>query len=294
MSRIDDLKDDDLGQSAPTVEQDLTDIRQRFASANRTPDEFQERCPKCSGSGRFTSYAGRSLGQCFACKGVGYKVFKTSHADRAKAKLQREEREERKAADWHLAHPGPSAWLRAKAATFDFAASMLQAVSQYATLTERQLAAVERCMANDAQRDATRAIEQAQRQASAPVADISKIEAAFQVARDKGLKRIKVRLGTFVFKPAPETGKNPGAVYVTTPGAEGEYLGKVLNGRLLATRECGEERQAAIVRAAADPLAAAIAYGKEFGQCAVCGRELSDPVSIERGIGPICAGKFNW
>ena len=68
----------------------------------------------------------------------------------------------------------------------------------------------------------------------------------------------------------------------------------MLNGRLLATRECGEERQAAIVRAAADPLAAAIAYGKEFGQCAVCGRELSDPVSIERGIGPICADNLGW
>lgn len=34
------------------------------------------------------------------------------------------------------------------------------------------------------------------------------------------------------------------------------------------------------------------AYGKMFGVCASCGRVLTNPVSIERGIGPICASKF--
>jgi hypothetical protein len=37
-----------------------------------------------------------------------------------------------------------------------------------------------------------------------------------------------------------------------------------------------------------------VAYGKKFGRCAVCMRELSDPESIERGIGPVCAERMGW
>lgn len=40
------------------------------------------------------------------------------------------------------------------------------------------------------------------------------------------------------------------------------------------------------------PLAAAMRYGKLSGRCCSCGRELTDPESIDAGIGPICAGKF--
>jgi len=35
-------------------------------------------------------------------------------------------------------------------------------------------------------------------------------------------------------------------------------------------------------------LAEAQALGHEFGICCVCGAELSDPVSVARGIGPVC------
>jgi Family of unknown function (DUF6011) len=44
----------------------------------------------------------------------------------------------------------------------------------------------------------------------------------------------------------------------------------------------------------ADPEAAAAAHGKASGRCSVCSRDLTDPESIERGIGPICAGKFQF
>ena len=43
---------------------------------------------------------------------------------------------------------------------------------------------------------------------------------------------------------------------------------------------------------AADPKAAAAAYGHLTGSCGVCGRHLEDKDSIERGIGPVCWGKF--
>jgi hypothetical protein len=32
-------------------------------------------------------------------------------------------------------------------------------------------------------------------------------------------------------------------------------------------------------------------FGHEFGVCCVCGATLTDPKSIEAGIGPICAGR---
>lgn len=32
--------------------------------------------------------------------------------------------------------------------------------------------------------------------------------------------------------------------------------------------------------------------GKAIGRCVVCGARLTDPASVERGIGPICAGRI--
>ena len=48
----------------------------------------------------------------------------------------------------------------------------------------------------------------------------------------------------------------------------------------------------ALLQAAADPLQAAVAYGRQTGSCSCCGRELTDPVSIFGGIGPICLAKL--
>jgi hypothetical protein len=35
-------------------------------------------------------------------------------------------------------------------------------------------------------------------------------------------------------------------------------------------------------------------YGHQIGSCGICHRTLTDPVSIDRGIGPVCAGKVGW
>jgi hypothetical protein len=34
-------------------------------------------------------------------------------------------------------------------------------------------------------------------------------------------------------------------------------------------------------------------YGHETGRCSVCHRELSDPLSIQMGIGPVCAKRLS-
>lgn len=35
-------------------------------------------------------------------------------------------------------------------------------------------------------------------------------------------------------------------------------------------------------------------YGKMLGSCGNCGRTLTDPVSRELGIGPVCRGRLGW
>jgi hypothetical protein len=42
-----------------------------------------------------------------------------------------------------------------------------------------------------------------------------------------------------------------------------------------------------------DPKASAVAYASRHGRCAVCNAHLSDPESIARSMGPVCAKRFN-
>jgi len=124
-----------------------------------------------------------------------------------------------------------------------------------------------------------------------PAIDVSKIEIAFATAHKNGVKTPKLRLGAFMFSRAPDHGKNAGSVYVKQGS---EYLGKVTAGKFLATRGCGDDRQAQVIEAAANPDAAAKAYGFRTGSCSCCGRELTNAESIRLGIGPICAEKYGF
>lgn len=51
-------------------------------------------------------------------------------------------------------------------------------------------------------------------------------------------------------------------------------------------------KQAILDAIAVDPKAAMARYGHEIGRCGICGRTLTDPESIENGIGPVCAERF--
>lgn len=277
---------------------DLADDLGAIYAPNSAPAApvFRQLCGKCNGKGSVVfGYTYRHTGECFACKGKGFFEFRTSPEQRAKARAAAHARKERaqqentaRADEWRAAHPIESEWLeRAAARGFDFAASLSDALVKFGHLTEGQLAAVRKCIARDDERKA----EQAQRAATAPAVSVAAIEAAFDNAKAAGIKRPKLRLDSFVFSPASAASANAGAVYVK----QGEtYLGKVLGGKLFASRDCDNETRDRIVAVASDPQAAAIAYGKKFGKCSVCARELSDPASIERGIGPICAENYGW
>lgn len=253
---------------------------------------YKEDCKKCNGSGRWIpSFGYGGARRCFSCNGRGYHEFKTPAVQRAFNRDRAAAKKERTATQaidsFKSEFSAEYDWMVASAPNFEFAQSMLEAVRKYGSLTERQLAAVQKCVAKVAERNAERQV----RAASAPTVSIEAIETAFSNAKVAGIQRPKLRLDTFVFSPAPDAGKNAGAIYVKE---EGQYLGKVMGGKLFAVRECSAEAQNRILAVASDPASAAVAYGKKFGSCAVCARTLSDPVSVERGIGPICADRFGW
>jgi hypothetical protein len=262
---------------------------------------FEQECPKCKGTGRVTfGYVHVRSGECFACKGKGKMTFKTSPATRMKAKASAQRRatakadaQAAKAAEWKAANPAEAAWMESSAGNFEFARSMLDALNKYGHLTERQMETVQRLTVQAAERQAARATEQAARVESAPVVSVEAIEVAFNNAKESGVKFPKLRLDTFVFSPAGENSKNAGAIYIKSKG-DGVYLGKVMGGRLFTSRDCTTEAAERITAVASDPKQAAVAYGMKFGACSVCGRQLTDSDSVQRGIGPVCAENYGF
>lgn len=254
------------------------------------PFDYSAPCSKCGGSGKFVSYSGRIVGNCFACKGQGKKTYKTAPDIRAKAAQVRSNarlgRAAQLAADvlaFRAANPDIALWLDT-CRDFDFAGSMRQALAQWGTLTANQIAACNRCILGRANAKASLV----ERQANAPAIDIGAIESAFAKA-SKHLKAPRLHLDSFTIKYAGATSKNAGALYVTD---DGEYLGKIMGGKFIATRACGAGREAAVLKAAIDPQAATIRYGRLTGRCGCCNAPLSNPESVARGIGPICAERF--
>jgi hypothetical protein len=269
------------------------------AAAAKEVVYFEQNCPKCTGSGMYYG-ASRYGMQCFTCKGKGKLSFKTSPATRAKAKDSAKRRatakvdaQATKVAEWKAANPAETAWMESSAPRFEFAKSMLDALNKYGSLTEKQMATVQRLTVQSAERQAQYQVERQAKAETAPQVSVEAIEVAFKTAKGAGIKFPKLRLEGFVFSPAGENSSNAGAVYIKNK-EDGVYLGKVMGGKLFTSRDCTVEAKERIVAVATDPKQAAIAYGQKFGSCAVCGRALTDSESVDRGIGPICAGKYGW
>ena len=119
---------------------------------------------------------------------------------------------------------------------------------------------------------------------------------AFQAAKSKGAKRLTLRFNGVSIKP----NRDNTVLWVTSQsetemgeyGLKPKYLGKVTTAG--CDSRLSDDVKAIIMGAANDPLNAAIRYGKVSGECSCCGRELTDPKSIEAGSGPIFATKFGW
>jgi hypothetical protein len=283
-----------------------TTAAEREANRNRKgdllplPNQHVETCPACR-NGTFYSWAGRSLGPCRKCKGTGKLVFKLSPEARErarkyanKAKAAKVVAAQESANQFANDNAAEYAWLTANTGKFDFATSLHTALNKYGRLTDGQLNAVRKCLLRDEERNAAREAAKVQAAASAPSCDVSKIEATFATAQSNGVKRPKMRLADFIFSLAPATGRNAGAIYVVARDSR-DYLGKIQDGRFVRnTHNCTEEQAAEIAQVASDPHAAAVAYGQRFGQCSICGRELTKGESIDRMMGPICAEKYGF
>jgi hypothetical protein len=255
----------------------------RAADASRFP------CQSCAGTGL---YQGRRVHQtesrCFACGGKGW--FKTSPFDRAEKRVKSVAKKvDRKAAafDAFLAEEGETfRTLESIAGWHNGARTLVEAARQWNCWTEKQAVwahdVAAKTVAKRGERDADKA-------AKGGDVDVSKVTELLENARRKRATP-RFLAGDLAISLAKATGKNPGAVYVKSRG--GEYFGKIVGGRYFATREAPADTLAKLLEITVDPMGVAVAHGRLTGECACCGRELSDPVSIAKGIGPICESKW--
>ena len=243
-------------------------------------------CGQCAGTGL---YQGARIHQekrhCFACRGKGY--FKTDPRKLQKQRAARAlKREELKAAAMQ-ANIDTELLEHFKAYNMlewnDFARSMYDQHCAGKEWSEKQVTAALNMVEKTRISREKRAAE---REANAVEVNLQTIIDLFDTAKSSGYKRPVYRAEGLIISLAPATGVNAGALYVKD--ADKQYLGKVIDGKYVGR----EEAKAGLAIIAQDPREAAIRYGQKTGTCACCGRALTNNASIELGIGPICASRW--
>lgn len=184
----------------------------------------------------------------------------------------------------------PQVWEWLERNKGSFAESLKARLQQVGSLSKGQLDAVHNIIIRDQQKAAEKAAAPAVEEKPSIGDGAVKIIQVFKRAREQGLKKPSIRTEHFDLAFAPEHGRNPGWLYVTN-AHDCKYRGKIdPEGRYHGDMQ-GEELES-LKALMADPLEEAIRFGKQFGICSCCGRELSNPESVELGIGPICRSKF--
>ena len=295
MSKFDDLMHDDPFAGIPELGHDKWTVADNTnAPPKRDLSElykYREKCGACNGTGSFYSYTGRKVGRCFRCDGAGVKHYKTAPEQRAKAREQSRERKARKLSEnldaVRSAYPAAFAYVEAQIKSGrggDFYQSLYEQASKRGEWSEKQRAAIERAFERDKERAA-------KRERDAVAVDFTGIRGVFDAALGSGLKRPKLRAEGLVISLAGPSSSNAGCLYVKC--RTDEYLGKITpEGKFYGVRSCTDDHKEALKRVSDDPLAAAVAYGRETGECSCCGRELTNAESIELGIGPVCRDKW--
>ena len=90
---------------------------------------------------------------------------------------------------------------------------------------------------------------------------------------------------------ASEISANPGYLYIK--GDDWGYIGKITPYGLMKIQhpnEITDIQKTYVLAAIHEPEKIAMTNGKITGTCCCCGRTLTNPLSIELGIGPICRG----
>lgn len=260
--------------------------------AQKTAERFP--CGQCGGTGKWSGGTNRhGNSYCLACAGRGY--FTTSPEFRAKRRaavqVQKEERADqvrRAVKDFSEEHP--DMWADLVAARTEFTASLYGQLTSKGFLTENQINAWYRGWEK---RKAAIAARTAETQAKGGTVNLDRIREMFDAATASGYKKPVYRAEGLKISLASLTGRNAGCLYVVEI-EDDAYQGKIEGVSFKAVRETKGTTLARLQAIAADPAAAAVAYGRRTGTCACCGRELTNHASIEAGIGPICAEKWGF
>ncbi|MEI9402329.1 DUF6011 domain-containing protein [Mesorhizobium argentiipisi] len=286
MVNFDDLDTDPMTSIPVAPVATPEEIRAAAHIANGGDASFP--CPKCNGTGRWGAARSYDWKPCFKCQGKG-RVSK-GVAAAAKGKVTRAANLAAAKGEFEAANPDLMKGLREIAGWHCFAGELLSKFEQYGELTAGQVGAALNSLAEvkrkREEKAAARASETADRSGEVGV---DRINALFATAMESGLKKPLFRTERLTIKPAK---LHPGTLYVTDKTAGGEYVGKIVNGQFTARREAAPDTLALLCAIAADPLKAAIDYGRSTGVCGCCGRELTDTKSVKAGIGPICATKW--
>ncbi len=281
---------DDLNGSKPAPKMTDAELRARANMANGGEQAIVN-CQKCSGTGM------TRWGRCFQCQGKGKRTMRSVAASKGAATAR--ENLARKLAETQATPEFAYVQKRAgKGSTFY--ASIYEKVETYGTFSERVLELIHADMAKDATfHEQNRANLNAEKAAKSGAVDLSAVHALFSKATSKGLKKPIFRGEKVTVKQAK---KYEGVLYVTDTATD-TYLGKITNGKFEARREATAETLPELRMICEDPEKALFAYSRSTAQydasgriisvgCGICGKSMTDPESIERGIGPICAGKW--
>ena len=312
----------DLVEDLPVVS---TEPRAEFANAthammagasSEVVAQYVERCKSCGGSGRFVSYSGRVVGECFKCKGAGEMSYKTSPEHRAKARRRSQDKRaaERMASikahtDWHFnlteQQSDACGWLIDVTRYVPFwmnnevAQSLIEQFRKSKPWSEKQMDMVVRWHSKAKEREAEKAAQKEREQTPCAVSE-KFVELFGLFANAKAAQKAKpiLRAEGLRISEAKESSRNAGCLYVTDAESHWEdrtYLGKVTPaGEFVRSKDCTDQQAAAVESVAMNPLEAALNYGRITGSCSCCGRELTNHKSVEDGIGPICRDKWGF
>lgn len=98
-------------------------------------------------------------------------------------------------------------------------------------------------------------------------------------------RNFKLRLPDGITLSTVNKGVNIGCVYLYE---NNNYVGKITTNGELKADNVSEDIKNLLEDANENLLALAKLFGHTTGNCAVCGRTLSDKISVKLGIGPIC------
>jgi hypothetical protein len=121
----------------------------------------------------------------------------------------------------------------------------------------------------------------------AEAGDYLKLVNTMYNAVQNNVRKLQVRLPGITLSTVNK-GVNIGCVYVYE---NNQYVAKITTSGVLMGNVSDDVKN--LLEDANDNLLQlAKIYGHESGSCSICGRKLDNPLSVQMGIGPICAKRF--